>query len=85
MARRKRREIPFDVSEHFHGAVTVGARGQVVIPAGVRERMGIEPGDKLLVFSHPGGVGILLMPVEHAGMVVELLRQLVEAEGGERK
>ena len=82
--KRKGKVLP-DVSDYFHGAVTVGARGQVVIPASVRERMGIEPGDKLLVFSHPAKIGILLMPVEHAGMVVELLRQLIEAEEGDKR
>ena len=27
--------------------MTVGAHGEVTIPAGVRERLGIEPGDEL--------------------------------------
>ncbi|MDD4908477.1 MAG: AbrB/MazE/SpoVT family DNA-binding domain-containing protein [Candidatus Omnitrophica bacterium] len=35
----------------MHGAVTVGARGQVVIPADVREAFGIKAGDKLIVFT----------------------------------
>ncbi len=30
------------------GTATVGPKGQVVIPAEVRESMGIKPGDKLL-------------------------------------
>jgi len=30
------------------GTATVGPKGQVVIPAEVRESMGIEPGDKLI-------------------------------------
>jgi len=47
----------------FYGTVTVGERGQVVIPAEARDKHGIEPGDKLLVFSHPskGGLSILKM------------------------
>ena len=84
MPGRKGKGVQFDVGQYFHGAVTVGARGQVVIPASVREKMGIEPGDKLLVFSHPAAAGIFLMPIEHAGMVVELLRRLIEAEEGGR-
>ena len=47
----------------FYGTVTVGERGQIVIPAEARNKQGIEPGDKLLVFAHPskGGLAILKM------------------------
>ena len=39
----------------LYGSVTVGERGQVVIPAQARKEYGLEPGAKLLVFSglHP--------------------------------
>lgn len=30
------------------GTATVGPKGQVVIPADVREKMGVKPGDKLI-------------------------------------
>jgi len=36
--------------QKFIGAVTVGERGQIVIPAAVRERLSISQGEKLLVF-----------------------------------
>jgi AbrB family looped-hinge helix DNA binding protein len=36
-----------------HGSATVGARGQVVIPAEIRESPGIRPGDRLIVFVRP--------------------------------
>lgn len=35
------------------GTVTVGPKGQVVIPAEVREEMGIEPGTKLIALYIP--------------------------------
>lgn len=35
------------------GSVTVGERGQVVIPSEARESMSINAGDKLLVFKAP--------------------------------
>ena len=37
----------------FYGAVTVGERGQVVIPSEARAELGIKPGDKLLIMKHP--------------------------------
>lgn len=40
----------------FYGSVTVGERGQVVIPVSARKQYGIKSGDKLLVFGVPGGV-----------------------------
>ncbi|MCL5292506.1 MAG: AbrB/MazE/SpoVT family DNA-binding domain-containing protein [Actinobacteria bacterium] len=36
--------------EKFFGSVTVGERGQIVIPAAAREALNIKAGDKLLVF-----------------------------------
>ncbi len=37
-------------SREFYGATTVGAKGQVVIPAEARKAMSLKDGDKLLVF-----------------------------------
>lgn len=45
----------------FIGATTVGERGQVVIPAEARKALGINSGDKLLVFSHRHPTGLLLL------------------------
>ena len=36
-----------------HGTVTVGERGQIVIPAALRKEFKIKPGDQLMVFSKP--------------------------------
>lgn len=40
-------------SPQLIGSVTVGERGQVVIPAEARDEMKISAGDKLLVFKAP--------------------------------
>jgi len=34
-----------------YGAVTVGERGQLVIPAELRKSLGIKSGDKLMIFA----------------------------------
>lgn len=36
-----------------YGSTVMGERGQVVIPAEAREEIGLEPGEKLLVFGNP--------------------------------
>jgi len=50
--------------DHFYGAVTVGERGQVVIPIEARKRFKIEPGDKLLILSDPGKRSIMLCKMD---------------------
>jgi len=55
------------MGRHLHGkiygAVTIGERGQVVIPAEIRKIFKVKPGDKLIVFAKPGGM-IGLVPAE---------------------
>ena len=46
------------------GTVTVGERGQVVIPADVRKKLEINTGDKLLIMSHPSGDGLVLFKID---------------------
>jgi AbrB family looped-hinge helix DNA binding protein len=46
-----------------YGAVAVGEKGQIVIPAEVRKIYGIKSGDRMIVFSRPGGP-IALIPAD---------------------
>jgi len=46
------------------GTAVLGPRGQVVIPVEARKELGIDTGDKLLVFGHPGGRGLTFIKVE---------------------
>lgn len=49
--------------KHFFGSVTVGDRGQIVIPKKAREVFQINPGDQLLLFGDEGR-GLAIMPKE---------------------
>ncbi|MGQ9524776.1 MAG: AbrB/MazE/SpoVT family DNA-binding domain-containing protein [Armatimonadota bacterium] len=65
----------------FFGAVTVGERGQVVIPSEARRELGIDTGEKLLVFAHPGRSGVVLVKVAAFEKFLESLREtLAQAE-----
>lgn len=60
--------------------VTLGERGQVVIPAAVRERLSLKSGDKLMVFTKHGEV-ICLVPASSMRHLVDVLTaQLAESD-----
>ena len=56
--------------KHLFGVVTVGEKGQIVIPKEARELFNIQPGDTLLILGE-----------ENKGLIIsrpELLRDLAE-------
>ncbi len=60
--------------------VTVGERGQVVIPAAIRERTGLTAGDKLMIFTKHAQM-ICLVPTSSMRALVNVLNeQLAEIE-----
>lgn len=54
------------------GSVTVGPRGQVVIPANVRRDLDIVAGATMLVFVGPGKRGLLLLKAESLEQLVSV-------------
>lgn len=52
------------IDDCFYGSVTVGERGQIVVPAEAREELGIKPGDKLLIMRHPVFQGLMVAKFE---------------------
>ncbi|HVL40469.1 MAG TPA: AbrB/MazE/SpoVT family DNA-binding domain-containing protein [Fimbriimonadaceae bacterium] len=50
--------------DKFYGSVTVGERGQIVIPAEARAELGINSGEKLLVMKHPLYDGLMVFKIE---------------------
>jgi AbrB family looped-hinge helix DNA binding protein len=63
----------------FFGSVTVGERGQVVIPSDVRKSLHIEPGDRLLVFRHPVGHGIMMTKIDSVQEVIGYFQRALES------
>ncbi|MFQ5809721.1 MAG: AbrB/MazE/SpoVT family DNA-binding domain-containing protein [Armatimonadota bacterium] len=66
------------MGKYFFGAVTVGERGQIVIPADARKQCGMDPGDKLLVFHYPTCRGLLLAGVDQMNRIHAMLRVLLD-------
>lgn len=58
------------MDKRYAGTVTVGAKGQIVIPKEVREMFGIRPGDALLLLADRER-GIALPPKEMFQEVTE--------------
>jgi AbrB family looped-hinge helix DNA binding protein len=73
---------PHSFTDLFLGAVTVGERGQIVIPAQAREAYGIQGGDKLLVFHHPWRCGVMIVRVEDVHQMLQGATKLVEEMEG---
>ncbi len=59
----------------FYGAVVVGERSQIVIPAEARRDMKINPGEKLIVLGGPQGRGLMITKAES---ILEFLGKAVE-------
>lgn len=62
-----------EVEDCFFGSVTVGDRGQIVIPAEARHALGLQAGDKLLVFRDPVIEGVTLARLEAVQSVLDHL------------
>lgn len=63
----------------FYGSVTVGERGQIVIPAQARAELDVHPGDKLLVMRHPDGKkGLMLFQFQHVQAFLESMSRGLE-------
>ena len=63
--------------ERFFGSVTVGERGQIVIPAGARAELAIQAGDKLLVMRTPVHDGLMICKPETLHFMLETMREFL--------
>ncbi len=63
------------VEDLFYGVVTIGERGQVVVPAAARKAHNLHPGDKLLVFRHPHVAGLVVARLDEIQNLLDDLQQ----------
>jgi len=65
----------------FQGSTTVGERGQIVLPAEMRKKHGIKPGDKLLVISNPLPNGAWSIMLIESSVLNQVLTDMTEHIG----
>jgi AbrB family looped-hinge helix DNA binding protein len=70
-----------DMHKHdkMYGTTTMGARGQVVIPAQARKDLGLKPGDQLMVMGKFGKV-LGLMKAEQLSEVIDTIMESVDSK-----
>jgi AbrB family looped-hinge helix DNA binding protein len=59
----------------FYGSTTVGERGQIVLPAKLRNDFTIKKGDKLLVIGNADQYRVVLVNPESMSNYLELMSQ----------
>jgi bifunctional DNA-binding transcriptional regulator/antitoxin component of YhaV-PrlF toxin-antitoxin module len=57
------------------GSTVVGPKGQVVIPAGARKELGINPGDTLLACGDPRGDGLMLLKIDAVERILSMMTE----------
>lgn len=62
--------------KYFYGIVTVGERGQIVLPKEAREQFNIRPGDKLMV---AGDIDEFHIAIAKADLMKELALKILGA------
>lgn len=74
MANNKKNKGPMHNIESL-GSTTLGKRGQVVIPAEIRKKMGLEPGNNFIALLVDGS--IVFLPAERAEEVISQLEKTI--------
>ena len=65
-------------NRRFYGTVTVGDRGQVVIPIKARKELGIQPGDILFVITGPYRRAVTMVKGDSLKKIAERIMQELE-------
>ena len=76
----KKKNIKTMPNDKLYGTTTLGARGQLVIPAAARKDLGLKPGDQILVMGHFGRVLGLIK----ADQLEEIIKSFMNQWSGTR-
>lgn len=60
-----------------YGSITVGERGQIVIPANLRKEFNIKPGDQLMVFAKPDKKIITIITARELSSLLERAEKVI--------
>ena len=66
---------PGPPGKNLWGSVTIGDRGQIVIPKAARDHLGIKSGDRLIVASDEHGIALILADF-FEGLMKELMEKI---------
>ncbi|MBP5094061.1 MAG: AbrB/MazE/SpoVT family DNA-binding domain-containing protein [Abditibacteriota bacterium] len=78
---KERYSMKSDIDDMFMTTITVGERGQIVIPAEVRKMTNIKAGDKLLLMRNPGQKAFAVCKIDDAkGMLSSVLSNIEKFE-----
>jgi len=69
----------------IYGTVTVGARGQLVVPAGLRRELGIKSGDQLIAFGNVNRKVASFIPASEVSRFLEQAAGAISRLEGEMK
>ena len=69
-----------DRKDKMYGTTTVGARGQVVVPAEARKDLGLKPGDRLVVMGKFGKIIALMKADQIEDFVTMVLSHIGDRE-----
>lgn len=65
----------------FYGSATVGERGQIVLPAELRKKVGIKAGDKILVLGKEGPEGTWSVILVESSVLKKMFSRMTEDLG----
>ena len=76
MKKRKSKKKSEDNNSLLYGSVTVGTKGQFVIPVEARKKLDIAPGDQLLVFGSDANNVLAVIKAEEVSKLLGDLNTL---------
>ncbi len=74
-----------DFETRFYDVVTVGERGQVVIPSNARKVLGIRAGEKLLALEGPMGSSIVFFKMKSMNAIMSKVSKKLGELGAKTK